>query len=149
MAPLDSVKFSIDFETNDEGAFVDSVGIGDTCIFFNRALVMAEAINSVIEVTDITFDDTPIRKTASDEVTIKNSGNVDLIINGYDGPHLSVYKAYLPQIDQMHPLTIPPGEEFSFKEDFTPELETEYSDSIVFFSDATKIDSIAYLNGLW
>ena len=44
LAPLDSVKFSIDFETNDEGGSVDSVGIGDTCIFFNRALVMAELI---------------------------------------------------------------------------------------------------------
>jgi len=41
MAPMDSVPFKIKFTAMSEGAFSDSIGVGDSCLFMFKALVEA------------------------------------------------------------------------------------------------------------
>lgn len=146
--PLDSVKFTIKFTATEEGKFIDSIGIGDGCVFFNLAQVEAVVKQSIINVSDALFDDLPIKKTDSMTIEIRNDGNVDLIITGFKGPTNSAFKTNLPEISSINPLIIKPDNPpYKFTVEFHPLLEELYRDSIVFFSDADKIDSVAVLNG--
>jgi hypothetical protein len=145
--PLDSVKFKVSFTNNVVGKYIDSIGFGDTCLFFNAAHVEAEVTQPIINVSNAQFEDLPIRKTATQEIEISNTGSADLIITGYKGPNEPVYKAHLPDISVLKPLILKPDSVFSFAVDFKPLLEQQYQDSIVFFSDADIIDSVALLNG--
>ena len=145
--PMDSVKFRVKFTATEEGKFIDSIGIGDSCTYFNVAQVEADVRQSIINVSDAMFDDLPIKKKDTVTVEIRNDGNVDLIITGYKGPTNPVYKTNLPEITAF-PLIIKPNEQpYRFNVEFNPLLEQVYRDSIIFFSDADKIDSVAILNG--
>lgn len=146
--PMDSVKFTVNFTATEEGKYIDSIGIGNGCIFFNVAKVETDVRQSIINVSDALFEDLPIKTTATKIVEIKNYGTVDLIITGYKGPNNPAYKTDLPEISELKPLTIKPDDPpYKFKVEFSPLLEEVYHDSIVFFSDAFVTDSIAILNG--
>ncbi|MFA6570644.1 MAG: T9SS type A sorting domain-containing protein, partial [Bacteroidota bacterium] len=144
--PLDSLKFSVKFSMLEEGTYTDSIMIDNGCMEFSKAMLHAEVANSIIEVSDINFEDFPIRKTKTEQFTIKNKGNIDLLISGYELTHKSVFKVHLPPVSKSNPIKIAPEGELYFNVDFTPELETQYIDSIVFHSDAHKIDSVCRIN---
>lgn len=146
--PMDTVKFRVVFTATEEGKFIDSIGFGNGCVFFNVAQVEADVRQSIINVSDALFEDLPIKKTDTITVEIKNDGNVDLIITGYKGPTNPAYKTTLPEISTINTLTIKPDSPpYKFDVVFSPLLEQVYRDSIIFFSDADQIDSVAILNG--
>ncbi|MBI5324397.1 MAG: T9SS type A sorting domain-containing protein [Ignavibacteriae bacterium] len=146
--PSDSVKFKINFIATEEGKFIDSIGFGDSCVFFYSAQVEAEVRQSIINVSDASFEDLAITQSTKKIVEIRNDGNVDLYITGYKGPANSVFTTNLPEISSLKPLIIKPDDPpFKFNVTFSPKLEETYHDSIVFFSDADVIDSVAILNG--
>ncbi len=148
LLPMDSIQFKVYFTATEEGRFIDSIGFGNGCIYFNVAQVEAVVKQSIINVSDALFEDLPIKKIDTITVEIKNDGNVDLIITGYKGPTNPAYKTTLPEISAINTLTIKPDSPpYKFDVEFSPLLEQVYRDSIVFFSDADKIDSVAILNG--
>ena len=147
--PLDSVQFKVSFLATEVGKYADSIGIGNGCVFFNVARVETDVRQSIIKVSDVFFEDLPIKKSDTATVEIKNDGTVDLIITGYKGPYNPAYKAVLPDISDTNQLIIKPNSApFKFYVIFTPLLEKPYLDSIVFFSDAFITDSVAILNGI-
>ena len=152
ISPKDSIPFTVRFTAKDIGKlkFKDSIGIGDTCSFVFIAQVEARLKQQyplTIEVSDANFGDISVGKTEYKDISIKNTGSTQLIINSFSGPTENIYRTDLPIISDDEPLTIEAGEQYTFTVSFTPNEERSYPDQIVFHSNAKKTDSIAILMG--
>jgi hypothetical protein len=75
------------------------------------------------------------------------SPDADLIISGYSKLTNSAFSTNLPEINENNPIIIKPQNYFEFEAYFKPKEVKEYSDSIIFYSDALESDSICYLFG--
>jgi hypothetical protein len=146
--PMGRVPFKVRFTATVEGSFKDSVGLGDTCYFWNKTLVKAMVGEPIITVTDVDFGDQRVGVTTQDrEMTVNNIGSVDLTITEARGNYLTVFKSDLQTISQTSPLIIPPGKEHRILIKFTPDAVKNYLDSITFSSDARTRDSIGTIKG--
>lgn len=152
--PLGERTFEVRFDSDrDNGIYADSIGVGDTCLFYYDACVEAEIGGPVIDVSDIRFGDVTIGENRSIKFYIKNSGLADLLISGIDGPQdETVFSLVLPpelnNVSSSAPYSLEPGEEsIAINVIFTPQAEVEYIDQILIKSDASVIDSIAFLSG--
>jgi len=55
LGPKDSVQIRVWFDAVENGQFVDSIGVGDTCVFAYKTRVQASVGQPMIEVSDINF----------------------------------------------------------------------------------------------
>ena len=152
LPPLGTKNIEISFMSDKDGVFVDSIGLGDTCIYYPKSKVKAEIGGPEIYVSDIQYGDILISDNQNGEVIISNAGKADLLITGYEGPFSSEFTAIMPNglrnCSPSVPFIIKSGApDVSFNVQFSPDNEVTYRDSIVFFSNAVRIDSIAYLDG--
>jgi hypothetical protein len=153
LGPKDSVQIRVWFDAVENGQFVDSIGVGDTCVFAYKTRVQASVGQPMIEVSDINFGSVTVGKTVSKEFAIRNPGTTDLHIWGYVGPaNAKVYRSpNLPATDvnnrMSQDIVVKPGQEVRYLVEFTPDAETDYPDAITFFSDASEWDSVCVLNG--
>lgn len=148
--PLSQQDVTVHFSSDKDGIYSDSLGIGDSCVFFCGAKVRAEVGGPKINVTDINFGDVTRGSDFVDTIKISNTGITDLHITNVKGPQqTNVFDLTLPKvISPSDPLIIKPGQEpVKLEIRFSPNAETTFSDSIVFMNNASQIDSIAYLNG--
>ena len=148
IAPGDTHSFNIEFLTDKEGIYVDSVIVGDTCIRFNTTGLKAEVGSSVINVSDIDFGNIALGASDTMTFTIANEGDSQLSISDISGPALSVYELIdfrLPTPGD--PIIIPAGLDIQVKVRFSPDTEGQFDDEIVFTSNAKGADSTAYLKG--
>ncbi len=148
LQPLEEMFFTIDFSSATSGSFLDSVGIGDDCVYAYRFEIKANVGMPLIDVADFTFDKLKVGETAPPtEIQIRNDGSSELIITGYEMiPPMTVYSHDID--DFMSPdITIPAGESMQFQVSFTPDAVSEFPTAIYFTSNATGTDSICVLNG--
>jgi hypothetical protein len=146
----DSIPFDVTFTATMEGTFQDSIGIGDTCFFVNKAMVDASVGEPTIEVDDYDYGAIYVGSKKNHEFTITNNGTVELKITGFSGPTYSGYRHFnLEGIDEENPLRVPAGDynTANFVVEFSPDEAIPYPDQIVFHSNARVGDSIAVLNG--
>ncbi len=152
LSPKSTLPFRVGFDPKDIGDFLDSIGVGDTCIFAYKAEVKAVVSMPRIMVSDIDFG---VRSTLdpviTKEFTITNPGASPLTITSYQGPSLPEYTAKLPPDDGngnfVTPIVVNPGDVFKYEVDFKPTTVNVFNDEIVFSSDAKTIDSICVLTG--
>lgn len=152
IAPSDSVKFLVWFDPTENGTFVDSIGVGDSCRFTYRTQVKASVGEPSIEVTDVNFGGIVIGNTVSSTFSIRNTGISDLHIWGYSGPNnTAVFSTDLPTKDSTNKmeneLVVVPDGVMEFSIEFSPLAEENYSDSIIFFSNAKAVDSVCLIVG--
>jgi hypothetical protein len=147
LGPLDTLKFIVRFKATDEGYYKNDIVIGDTCLTAVRSTVEATIGMPVIDVNDVDFADVTIGRNSLKDVTIVNSGNKPLTINGYHGPTNSCFIPHFDrQISNDNPLIIQPSLTYSFTIEYIPDKEIELTDSIVICSDATRKDSVAVIH---
>lgn len=138
--------FTVRFHATDAGFFVDSIGLGDSCIFFNSTMLEATVGYPEINVDDVHFGDVTVGSSKSPTVNIYNSGVMKLVITGYKHPASSLFKPIFDrEISETMPLIINPKENYRFNVEFWPVTDGTLIDSIVFYSNAEIIDSVALL----
>lgn len=145
-----TMDFTVRFTATREGEFRDSIGAGDDCLFMNLALVEARVGTPEIEVSDANFGDITLGESSTKAIEIQNHGSTDLVITGFTGPfHPDKVYTYsgLKNMSPADPLIIPPTKTYTYNVTFTPKAEISYPDSMVFSSNADKIDSVAILFG--
>ncbi len=146
-------KFTLDirFTASKEGYYSDTLLFSNECITLAKVLLEARVGGPEIIVTDINFGEYTINRTIIDSAYITNTGITKLIITDYFGPNKPEFKVIFPDnitISQSNPLILEPGiSPFKFYVEFTPSSEIEFSDNIIFSSNAKRTDSIAVLNG--
>ncbi len=146
-----SDSIEITFTALETGIFKDSIGLGDTCLFYYTSEVNAKVGQPIIYVSDADFGAKTAGKPSTLPVSITNEGDYDLIITYYSGPNDSAFTIReLPVFDTDDPLVIKPGKYVEFYVDFNPKEEKQYRDSIKFESNAAGRDNVAVLlaNGI-
>ena len=158
--PLGEYPFKVSFTAVTEGTFKDSLGLGEVenCFFGYWLPVKANVGEPVIVVDDWDFGSRRVGKTTGwQDITVKNTGTTELIINDFSGPDLQdggqdVFRIQGLEIDPNDAdswWTIPPGGQRVFQANFTPFNQITYTDEIVFESNAgTKLDNICQLDGI-
>jgi hypothetical protein len=164
LMPLDSLPFTVKFDATKEGAFWDSLGVGDTCNFWWKSYVQAEVGQPIIDVTDINFPKTQVGSTTWGSFDVKNIGSTLLSIYGFNGPNRNgilggvQYKIYksndlvATNVSPTNPINIMPNQKVTFNVSFTPADTIEYKDTITFLSNTvrpvgTNVDSLCILDG--
>ncbi len=148
LGPNSKFPFRVKFIATTEGSFKDSIGIGDTCFFWNKSFIKAKVGEPIIDVTDIAFGDQRVGVMTSEQgMDVTNSGSVDLTITGATGPFMTVYTSDLEIPTATNPLVIAPGKTHSFLVKFKPDAVKSYPDSVVFKSDARSRKNVGYISG--
>ena len=145
----DSFKFDVIFNPEMIGKFSDSLGVGDTCWFFYQSEIKARVDEPAITVSDVNFDTVPIHgQYVYKDFTISNHGGYDLKITGSSGLNNSNFSTDLAKISLSKPLIISPNNFVKYTVFFKPEKEGIFHDSICFFNDACKTDSVCSIEGV-
>ncbi|TAL67606.1 MAG: T9SS type A sorting domain-containing protein [Bacteroidetes bacterium] len=144
---LDSFKIKIRFTNPQSGMYSDSIGISDECYSWMLGYVKAEAGKPKISVSDFNFPDTYLLSKTSGQIAIRNEGNYNLVITGYNPPSDTAFSIDILDISITKPLIIGPSQIFTFEAMFLPEEERNYIDSIVFINDANETDATAIITG--
>lgn len=150
--PKDSVKFQCRFNATDVGKYLDSIGIGDTCVFAYETEVQAKVGSAVINVGDYNFQTHRVGANVTAQFAITNSSptDVELRVSDYDGNYLSVYTTSVGDlnISQTNELVIPKDGFKIVDVNFRPDKTGYFRDSIVFHSNAGEVeDNVAILEG--
>ncbi len=153
LMPLDTFKFDVKFKAVESGEFYDSVGVGDTCLFWYKAQVETRVGMPVIKASDYDFGILYISQDTTHEFTISNVGDAPLTITGYDDSNVDpVYTHTLEQIN--FPKELGTGEDdssFTYEITFEPSEQKEYNSQIYIISDTDKedprTDSVVMVNG--
>ncbi|MCK5741594.1 MAG: hypothetical protein KAH48_05200, partial [Chlorobi bacterium] len=160
--PLDSVSFKVKFAATEEGVFFDSIGVGDPCFFYYKAYIKANVGAPRIAVGRYDFGSLTVDDSKYGIVTVQNIGSSTLEIYEYTGPTLSpVYEindmtslsdGFEDQPSAINPWIINPGVEKTFEVKFTPDVQGDFIDSVVFITNTdrpeeTEIDSVGDLTG--
>lgn len=139
--------------------FIDSLGVGDTCVFMDLVEVRASLGSPLIQADDWNFGSidilnaTPIVKN----IRLSNpSQEADLRITGASALTEPSFNAVfnfptikkLADITPSNPIILKTNSYFDFTVYFKPNRVGLIRDSIVFTSDAAAIDNITYLNGI-
>lgn len=158
LPPGGQVAFKVTFKAVEDGEFKDSIGVtDDSCYFRWESQVVATVGEPIIVVGnqanlqyDADFGYVPLNNPTDIQVRVQNIGNAPLVVNGFTPPFNSVFVIKWGADGTPSPgspWTILPNTFKTFTVEFTPTAAQPYTDSIVFTSDATSIDSIAPLRG--
>lgn len=143
-APKEIRPFTVTFQTAMEGRFLDSIGLSTECTDQYFARIMGETGIPGITVDDYDFPVQVLNASGtnppvfSTDLRISNKcngseGTQPLIITGFKNPTNPDFKHNLNTL--VFPLTIQPGEQVSFKVNFTATAVGNFNDSIVFETD--------------
>ena len=152
--PQGKIPFKVTFDPNTMGKFIDSIGVGDTCVFAYYAQVKAEVKEPLIDVTDLNFGTLSLNDPAKIlEFQIKNPGGAPLVITSFKGPSKTEYTVLnFPAHDVNgtfnSPLVIMPGTEIKYSVQFKPTTVDVFPDQIVFSNDANRFDSVCVIIGM-
>ncbi|MCX6155841.1 MAG: T9SS type A sorting domain-containing protein [Candidatus Kapabacteria bacterium] len=149
LAPGRDTTITIVASTNKKGLFIDSLGIGDTCVFNNYLELHAEIASPLIIAEDQYFGDVTINQTVTKPIYINNKGICPLTVTGYTKPKnlefTLKFPSFQPDISVSNPLVLTPNSNFKIDVDFSTINPGIYTDSIFFFSDTDGIDSVSVL----
>jgi hypothetical protein len=136
------------------GTVTDSLGFGDNCFFEYQKYINAQAKTGIISVKNLSFPETNIGIKFEQQLDVENKGNDELIITDIIFPKTTGVlgaNQYLIfesealrklQISTANPLRLNPGAKRSFMVIFQPDMEKNYTDSIVFISNTGLVDGI-------
>ncbi len=150
--PQGKIPFWVSFAPTEKGKFIDSIGVGDTCVFAYRAEVKAQVKEPMIDVSDINFGTVSLKDPAKSlDFQVRNPGGTPLTITAFTGPSRPEYTVNLPAHDVNNKFTpalvIQPGAQLNYTVTFKPTTIGEFPDQIVFSNNANKIDSICDIMG--
>lgn len=148
--PGEEVEYQIRFTATAVGSFVDSVGIGDECSFRYLTELRARVDEPEIQVSDYDYGSVPVKTEVAGWIQVRNTGRTDLVITGYRGPREpGVFRLVnWPTISPTNPLVLRPGEVRTLQVNFLPSEVRSYTDAIEFSSNASRVDSVALLQGV-
>ena len=143
------VTLDVEFTKDVIGEFTDAFIMDDGCVTAEKGIVKAKVGEPVIYVSEIDFGAIKKGTTSILPMTIKNEGTVPLTITGYTQPSQgSIFRLVnFPAISTATPLVLPVGESRTYDVEFTAIDKIQYTDQIVFSSDASSRDSIGELRG--
>ncbi len=142
--PREKREFTVEFTTDKEGRFFDSVGVATDCNDDFYARISAETGIPGITVDDYSFQPYALSvdgnnpAVQSTVLRVKNmcdgvEGTQPLTIIGYTQPTSPEYTHTLPVIDNgANKVVLNPGEELTFRVNFAPSAVGNYPDKIVF-----------------
>ncbi|MDQ1266484.1 MAG: Choice-of-anchor protein, partial [Bacteroidota bacterium] len=156
--PKGNMKFKVKFSAVAEGDYLDSIGVGDTCTFYYKAVVKGRVGNPIILVgdqpnlvCDADFGKVTVGDRLEKTINIRNTGTAALLITGFEDfstPDAVFTHDITREISPANPLELlPNGDPFTFNVTFKPFTDVPYTDRMVFYSDASTIDSIAPVCG--
>ncbi len=146
--PNETREITIRFTPKEEGTFIDSIGIGDSCFFNYKAQVRSNVGMPIIEVSDLYFGSNNILGLPDSlEFTINNTGESELTIFSVDYELDDVFSHNIPEISTENPLKIIALGSKSFRVWFKPTEAKDYIGKIIFSSDASGNDSTCIING--
>jgi len=143
-----SIEAEVKFTATSEGIAQDSLGvrIGSTTTYLG--LVSAQVGNAMISVSDWDFVQVQVGAYSEHTITVVNtsgSGGSTLTVSGASGPSDAVFT--LPDGLPAFPFTLAPQASRTLMVRFTPTAAQNYSDRIIFESNAASGDNIALLKG--
>ncbi|MCX6154383.1 MAG: choice-of-anchor D domain-containing protein [Candidatus Kapabacteria bacterium] len=157
LPPSGKLTFKVRFDALSEGHFADSIIVtDDSCYRLNLSQLTADVGGPVIivgangkDLWDADFSDQEIYTSGSKLVSIKNTGNKDLIINDFKNFNNPDFKVDFGRpISSINPLIIKPGDpDFLFRVTFTPNHINIYMDSLIFYSNAFRDDNVCKVKG--
>ena len=146
--PNEEINIQIQFTALKKGIFKDTLIISDSCSNFNIVIIEVAVDNSIIYAQDVEFDEALIGTSKEIECQVENRGDCDLELYNVILPVNTEFLVSLPAIfTNENPLVLKPGENMKFKISFKPVGNIQYTDSVVFISDAFGIDSVTVING--
>lgn len=137
LAPLDSIVFTVEFTSNTEGEYLDSIGIeanGEE-IYYTR--IRAIAARSIIQVDSIIDFKDQFTNTVSPTKLIKiaNPSKVNLSVTGIVPAMENAFSIEPLAFNEQNPLVLTPGMEKKISVHFQPSDTRDYLDSIKILSD--------------
>jgi len=143
------VTLDVEFTKDVIGEFTDAFIMDDGCVTAEKGIVKAKVGEPIIYVSEIDYGAIKKGTTSILPMTIKNEGTVPLTITGYTQPSQgSIFRLVnFPTISTATPLVLPVGESRTYDVEFTALDKIQYTDQIVFSSDASSRDSIGELRG--
>lgn len=145
-------KIPVSFVAKTDGAFVDTVVVETCCGREAASEISADVGAPEIFVSDADFGEAIIGQGVQREIEIANTGITDLIITGFYGPKNINFKPHFPAeilaISEDNPLVMKADDEpIRFVVEFAPDEPGYFTDRIIFFNNAQRVDSIAELRG--
>jgi hypothetical protein len=160
MAIGDSLLFKVTFTPDvtllNSGitSFLDSIGVGDECLFGYKVEVRAGIGEPEILVDDYNFGQVNVADANAQTKVIRitnTSKAADLAIIGFTALHLTQFttdlKTLYPNISKANPLIVAAGKYKEFTASFKPNTPNKFKDTIIFSSDARITDSLCILEG--
>ncbi len=111
------------------------------------AELLAKVVEPVIEVTDIAFGVLPADVSNTRQLTVTNTGKVDLVLSGVSGPKTTEFTLSGNgwNITPTTTLTLPPGGSQELDVSFISKVVGTYVDTVFFTSNATKVKNYSVL----
>lgn len=144
-----SQDFEVRFSATENGNFLDSISVGDTCVTLFQAELRATVSAPIIVAEDVDFADQTISTSSTRYVNINNEGSYDLHLTDYSGPKLQEFKLInMPNLSPTEPLIIKKGKPYKLEIEFDPIIDGEYIDTIYFENNANdNIDPYVVISG--
>lgn len=147
LPPDGEIVFDIVFNYSGENKFENFIDVRDSCGKRYQSNLKVEFVKPVIEVSNISFGEVKVGTNIKRTFSIKNTSKVPLKITSYTGPILNIFQTNLPVISVNNPLIIHPESSYEGEIEFNPSEPKSFKDSIVFFSDAERLDNVLLLTG--
>ncbi len=144
--PNQEKELLVQFQPNRSGIFRDTIVLNDNCSNYAVAVVEGAVGYSEIVAADVNFNECLVNTEYVQDCKVENFGDCDLVISGCIPPKNAVFGVNFPiEFSEDKPLILKKGERFDFKISFKSSYEQEYTDSLVFISDAFISDSITHI----
>lgn len=155
LRPNETKEIEIEFSANASGYLIDSLGVGNDCVFLYSAELRARVAGPAIEVSDVNFGSVVVNDIKTKTFVVRNNGTEEAIITAATPPmpNNNVFspESAVQSISALNPLVLKakgtPGDSIVFKIDFRPLDKQKYQATITFSSNANGSDSICVING--
>lgn len=144
----ESVQVEIEFtgaasKPGSQQIFQDSLGVRDTCGLRYVALVQAQVVKPMIEVTDIDYEKRPVGSGLTRQMDVTNVSPIEsstLTITAMSGPKNAAIFDLETGSQPQFPFTLEPGQSRALLITATAPDESTHMDTVFFTSDAMDVD---------
>lgn len=144
---LSTKIFVFELKAESDTTINDIVFLKNNCIGEKEILVEAIIGSPLIEVTDLSFQDITIGTERHLQAHIRNKGNRELEIYGYDFPSASnISFRDLPNASYFNPFYLAPNDEIEFTVEIDALEVDDFEEVLAVKSNADEIDSLCVIN---
>ncbi|MFP4542968.1 MAG: T9SS type A sorting domain-containing protein [Candidatus Kapaibacterium sp.] len=146
--PGGEFKFRLKFAAIRDSVLSDSLGIGDSCVFYFAEEINIRVGSPEIIADDLKYNDVTVNKHERKTAYIHNKGTADLYVYEFMGPFTDHFEVLPVSFTEAYPLRLKPGEKHPIEVIFKPGSESTIIDSLEFVTDAGRFsDPIMKLTG--